>query len=858
MQVGTILLPSQRTKLQLMLHHSLKRPIHCTYTNTHTQNRHLLPKWIRSSSSSSSSFMMQFGHDYDHIHTSYSISSSLKRYNIDIMPRMRRQKSYFLLLLPSSSMLFDVTGRVVVVNNMHNDYQKPYSTATRSTSNVASTLATTSTNYSSNNNTVAIDIDDADDINNRNQRKVLLDAINHIVKKQKYFWTIQQLNLQTQLLLDYCNDRENHNTNSTTNSNNSTTPIVKKKNAIDNTKSITTYKYGRPSSNTFFEVLEAWMERSMIMAEQQQQIQQQPSQNSNSESGVGSTSIDCAERARLLLDAMLPKRDIYQPHIVLNNTRYVQNSKIAFLKTLLQTSHYEVVLQAYAVSNGGLPAAIRAESLLSQMIARCRSFMKTKSKIRKGGATSSITTNHIKMHDRPPEPTLKTFNIVLNCWAKSCAYEAADRVMALLILMEQWHETYSTFNNQHQKRRSYRYAGCLPNERSILCLIEAWTNGRPNEAPEVALQILKEIMIATDYSNDTNTMETTRTGKYRNVQLDEAVFNAVIYAWVRSNRGRSAAIQAEEILQMMIQWSQVSNNSKNNRIRPVEPTTRTYSMIIMAWAECEAIENKGDAANRAETILMKMVQSYSDGKHNNVKPNSILFTSCIAAWSRAASNCIEAPDRAEQLWSLLRQLYSETGSKDIDFEPTTQIGNAVISAWSRCTSRVDSVERALGALEILKQENKDDLISYNTVLDAMSKKGYAKDAMKLLQWLVNENNYHHHKLVPDLVSYNSVLASFARSPMATKSATTTTTATPTPTPTTLQVPGVTVHEDSNYIDENIHGCVAEESEKLLRQMEQMERLKPNKKSYTCKSYFYFPFHLTFQPIQYNLFTLTVI
>jgi Pentatricopeptide repeat domain len=654
-----------------------------------------------------------------------------------------------------------------------------------------------------------------DDLSNRSQRKVLLDAINHTVKKQKHFWTVEQLNIQTQRLLDYCNDRDN--------SDNHAKPIVKKKNSID-TKSTTTFKYGRPSSNTFFDVLEAWMERSMIMAEQQ------------NDSGDGT--INCAEQARLLLDAMLPKRDMYQPHIIHDNTRYVQNTKVAFLKNLLKLSHYEVVLQAYAVSNGGLPAAIRAESLLSQMIQRCRSYIKTTTTLRIRN-NSNRDQNRSRFpprlmntinnnSDRPPEPTLKTFNIVLNCWAKSSSYEAADRVMALLILMEQWHESYTAFTQQQKRRNSY--AGCLPNERSILCLIEAWTNGRPNEAPEVTLRILQEVMMATDeIRNSTEPTSVTtdgiiKSGKYRNVQLDEAVFNAVIYAWVRCNRGRTAAIRAEEILQMMIQWSQVSNNSKNNLVRPVVPTTRTYSMIIMAWAECETIENKGDAAQRAETILMKMVQLYSEGKHN-VKPNSLLFTSCIVAWSRAASNCNEAPDRAEQLWSLLRNLYAETGSKDIELEPTTQSGNAVISAWSRCTSRHDSVERALGALEILKQENKDDLVSYNTLLDAMSKKGYAQHAMKLLRWLEDGNDRHHHKLAPDLVSYNSVLAAFGRST------------------TTVIKPDDAIETVRGNSDTTIPYCVAEEAERLLRRMEQMERLKPDKKSYTCK-FFCFLLRLT--------------
>jgi hypothetical protein len=654
-------------------------------------------------------------------------------------------------------------------------------------------------------------------------------------------------------------------TNTSTTANNRTvsSTLSKYTTAPTKLKRNTVYKHGRPSSNTFFQVLEAWMEQSMIQAE----------------TSSSNATMECAEQARLLLTAMLPKRDMYQPHTSMiqynnnsnkNNNKYnnnkiggrnlnatssiprLHNTKMVFLQNLVQTSHYEVVLQAYAVSNAGLPAAIRAESLLLQMIQKCRVHIHQTTPKRRttSDSTSSSSSpssnqnntdappnrvspayNSNNRSNRPAQPTIKTFNIVLNCWAKSNAHEAADRITALVTFMEQWHETCRSYNMRHvqnnPKSRSLPLYDdeCLPNVRSLLCLIEAWTNGRPNEAPEVTLRILQEVMIATDQyrennpsvksirdQSDTNNSHSSIThmdGRYQNVQLDEAIFNAVIYAWVRSNRGRSAAIQAEEILQMMIQWSQVSsNNSKSNRSVPVQPTTRTYSMIIMAWAECETIENRGDAAQRAETILMKMVQLFSQGQ-DNVKPNSLLFTSCIAAWSRAASNCHDAPDRAERLWELLRNLYAETGSKDIELEPTTQIGNAVISAWSRCTSRLDSVQRALGALELLKQESKDDLISYNTVLDAMSKKGCAQDAMKLLQWLESQGQHSDRSLVPDLVSYNSVLAAFGRSSTTT----------------------LTSDDDKS----SIPCCVADEAERLLRRMEQMNHIKPDKLSYTCKS-----------------------
>jgi hypothetical protein len=78
--------------------------------------------------------------------------------------------------------------------------------------------------------------------------------------------------------------------------------------------------------------------------------------------------------------------------------------------------------------------------------------------------------------------------------------------------------------------------------------------------------------------------------------------------------------------------------------------------------------------------------------------------------------------------------------------------------------------------------------------------------LKLLHWLEGPESKRSH--VPDLVSYNSVLAAFGRS--STTSLT---------------------QEDK---DSGSKCCNADEAETLLRRMEQMNGLKPDKLSYTCK------------------------
>ena len=73
---------------------------------------------------------------------------------------------------------------------------------------------------------------------------------------------------------------------------------------------------------------------------------------------------------------------------------------------ITSTPYYDVVLQAYAVCNGGKAAAVQTEGILLHMLDKCRNYLvKETTKKKKDRVT------------KPPEPTLKTFNIVLNCWA---------------------------------------------------------------------------------------------------------------------------------------------------------------------------------------------------------------------------------------------------------------------------------------------------------------------------------------------------------------------------------------------------------------------------------------------------------
>lgn len=384
---------------------------------------------------------------------------------------------------------------------------------------------------------------------------------------------------------------------------------------------------------------------------------------------------------------------------------------------ILKTSMYDVVLQAFAVSGGFKDASQRAQALVERMLSRCRAHV--------------VEQKDELQSPRPPEPSTKTFNIVINCWSVSGASESGHRAEAVFGLLDAWgHECQAAMAQDAQ----HPYRGCLANIRSLNGVLIAWSKSGQAQAPERCLAILKKSIVDSD-----------------KIEPDVTTFNAVVDTWVRSNRGREGATKAEEILKMMIHW-----NEDGQLNGEVVPNSRSYSLVLDAWARCETREQTGEAAKRAEDILLNMIRFYRDGI--NVKPNCISFTTCIAAWSRSKDP--SAPENAERLFDTLIELYKETD--DPDFEPVVEVGNAVIAAWARAADRIDSADRAMAALEKLKRFAEPDLVSYNTILSAYSKAGRGQNAVELLTWLETISENDRKDLLPDRISYNSVLTALAK------------------------------------------------------------------------------------------------
>lgn len=392
--------------------------------------------------------------------------------------------------------------------------------------------------------------------------------------------------------------------------------------------------------------------------------------------------IGVAHQASFLLEAMECVLHASSPH---DGQQRERNLSLA-----PTTPFYDVVLQSYVVCNGGKDAAQKAQTVLERMMDRCRNWMEGR-----------------YVAPPPSAPTVKTFNIVVNAWAKSRQRDAGYRAQHVVDLMNNW----DIHCKEAAKRTKEHYPGVSANERTLVSVVDAWSKSRHPNAAQHATSILFGA-IEESKQNPSFT-------------LDPALFHVVLGTWVRCSGGSKAGERAEEILSVMEQCTHFGGSA-------LRPGTRAYAVVMEVWMRCEQVEKKGHAAQRAESLLRTMKDIYERKREPYIKPNNECFTNCIAAWSLARHRK-DAPERAEALLVMLTDLYDRT--KDGAFRPDVRLYNSVIAAWTRASDHSDSMERARGWLRSLRRHTQPDLVTFNTILDGMGKRGMGGEALELLEWL---------------------------------------------------------------------------------------------------------------------------
>ena len=410
-------------------------------------------------------------------------------------------------------------------------------------------------------------------------------------------------------------------------------------------------------------------------------------------------------------------------------------SRLAIGSTFLKwnVAWYNNVMHAYAVCSGGRQAAEKAEAILNKMLIACREHRPRDGSI------------------APPEPTTRSFNVVINAWAKSNERDSGERAEDIFTKMETW---------RVECERRPDYEGAVPNARSLSGVLDAWAQSSVREAAERASRVL---MFAVEKQRAAVKAKRDGEPAVEDVVIKPNVimFNSAIHAWVNSNRGQEGAEQAERLLCIMERLDESGEldeiDEKDIDDVGLKPNTRTLSLVVDAWARCENKDKTGGAAKRAQDILDQMERLYREGK--DVKPSYITFTSCIAAWARSERNA-DAAENANELLERLLHLYDETG--DEDFHPTSATFNAVISAFAN-SNLEDSEKRAEGVFSLMDAYCEADTYSYNCLINAHAKKGHFMTARNLLEDMEIACSKGDTSACPDLVTYNTVIYALSKS-----------------------------------------------------------------------------------------------
>ena len=164
---------------------------------------------------------------------------------------------------------------------------------------------------------------------------------------------------------------------------------------------------------------------------------------------------------------------------------------------------------------------------------------------------------------------------------------------------------------------------------------------------------------------------------------DTICFNGLLDGWAKSS-SRRAAYEVEQVIEQMKELHRTEGLDTC-------PTEYSYNICINAWANTPG----RDSAQRAEDILLRLMQDYQNG--GDIGPTATTFATVMNAW--ASSKHKDAPERAE---SVLRS-YEQMATMDEDTQVQLNVipYTVMIKAWGLAGKNRDHRGAALCLEKIL-------------------------------------------------------------------------------------------------------------------------------------------------------------
>jgi hypothetical protein len=233
-----------------------------------------------------------------------------------------------------------------------------------------------------------------------------------------------------------------------------------------------------------------------------------------------------------------------------------------------------------------------------------------------------------------------------------------------------------------------------------------------------------------------------------NISVETCNIALQAYAMCATPRGdRCYAQQAQELLDRM---------ESNGLTIAVE----SLAHVLHAWAWQQANMQPEKCALMAENNLQRI---------KDLSPDKETLLQCYD-WvleARSKSGSDGSAQAADTLMQEMKEISSELGNKC--FLPNSQSYSNAILAWSKCQEKGSARKAHHILLELLDcfkngqlRDSEPELISFNGVITAWARIGRPDRAEEVL-WMMDKMRADCKNLVPNVVSYNSVLHAHIRS-----------------------------------------------------------------------------------------------
>jgi len=366
--------------------------------------------------------------------------------------------------------------------------------------------------------------------------------------------------------------------------------------------------------------------------------------------------------------------------------------------------------------------------------------------------------------DKDFTPNCRVYNTFLRVWLNNRDSSSTDRMFSILNEME---ELY-TKNN---------YRDIRPDLTTYRLILEKISYNRTEDAPEIAMGVLMDMWDKVQKGEN-------------DLRPTHEIYYPVLAALTRSNLRRDRTEKAYELF-----FDMIDKAGGNPKLLP----TRNHFQLVLNGYKPRNRSHSVDAPDNIVAIIERMFKLYNEHGLKRLNPNSEIFGEAIAilirhgspneasikaaerllqvawdniqppkpplvdsihylnlmtAWTRLKNE--NSVDHTEALYNDLCQRYKSTGFETI--RPNLYIFNAMMTAYAR-SKRQNSVEKTREIMSNMQQLNiTPDLISYNSLLNAMSKSNEASDAEALLdEMLKDQKNPIKSFPKPNIVSFSTVI-----------------------------------------------------------------------------------------------------